>query len=107
VTPGVTHWATAVGADSSAPSPSATTTSATHGVGDTATPPAGLRSQGSVRRLRTICGSRSPNAPSALAGGYVDRIWSVGIAKRGAATVTCVDSGATPNGVPVCVLSSS
>ena len=48
-------------------------------VRSTSPPPAGLRSHGSVRRFSTICGSRSPNAPSALAGGKLDRIWSVGI----------------------------
>ena len=78
VVPGVTHSATGAVVESCA-SPSATTTSASHGVSLVVTAPAGLRSHGSVRRLSTICGSLSPNAPSAFAGGNVDRICSVGI----------------------------
>ena len=78
VVPGVTQSRTGVAVDSVA-SPSATTTRASQGVADGLTAPAGLRSQGRVRRLSTICGSRSPKAPSALAGGKLDRIWSVGI----------------------------
>ena len=70
--PGVTHWATGVSPESS-PSPSAMTTSASHGMASGSPAPA-RRSQGRVRRLSTICGSRSENEPSALAGGKVDRI---------------------------------
>jgi hypothetical protein len=50
VTPGVTHCAIGVSPDS-VPSPSAMTTSASHGV--SSWPNLGARSQGSVRRLRT------------------------------------------------------
>ena len=39
----------------------------------------GLRSHGNVRRLRTICGSRSRQSPCDPAGGNVDRIWSGGM----------------------------
>ena len=70
--------------------------------------PAGLRSHGSVRRLSTICGSRSPNAPSAFAGGKLDTICSVRhrvarLPRRGRACA----SGSTSNGTPVISLSSS
>jgi hypothetical protein len=37
-----------------------------------------------VRRLRTICGSRSPTRPAGRR--KLDKIWSVGITNRGAAT---------------------
>ena len=68
------------------PSPSATTTSASQGVGAAAASRSAERSQGSVRRRSTICGSREPKAPCAPAGGKVPRIWSGGSVNRGATT---------------------
>ena len=73
--PGVTQSCTGTSGDK-VPSPSAITTSASHGV--VLAPGAGSRSHGSVRRFSTICGSRPLNAPTALAGGKVDSVWSGG-----------------------------
>ncbi len=73
-TPPDTHCDTST-SGLSIPSPSARTTRASQGgavCGGSAG--FGLRSHGRVRRLSTICGSRSRQSPSEPAGGNVDRI---------------------------------
>ena len=80
-TPLVTH--SAIGrAGRNSHSASASTTSAIHGSsrgsGLVVSLPSSSRSQGSVRRFSTICGSRELNAPSAWLGGKVESTWSAG-----------------------------
>ncbi len=100
-TPGVTQSATGTSVSSCA-SPSAISTSASHGVGVVVTSPSrsSERSHGRVRRRSTICGSREVNEPRAPAGGKVLRIWSGGIAYRGASISTRERSGSTAPGMP-------
>src|SRR3954471_23960863 len=83
------HWAIGRFVLSPAP-PSATSTSASQGIpvfaGRT------VRSQGSERRRRTICGSRVEYRPADWFGGDVLSTWSGGSANRGATISMFEDS---------------
>jgi hypothetical protein len=99
-TPAVTHCSTGTSVCNS-PSPSARSTSASHGVGVPPGTRSGERSHGSVRRRSTTWGSLDVKEPRAPAGGNVPRIWSGGRVKRGATTSMVAGIVSTGPGRPV------